>query len=336
MSQDGLRLVIENLGPIGHASVSVRPLTVLIGRNNTGKTYLAQALYASFRAIEELRPRVTEPLTTDERKQLEGISQQKQPGIQGTVPLRIGDLPSGVQMKVTEWVRHALHDAGSALNGRMLAYFSEPDLDNISRWGQPQPVSVAIEDDSGEFCYFGTSNPKEPDLSSISAMEIDWDEPMTRRHMRLAQRRKQDVDDELINHEYSTQLSSGVWYRYLQSSGFSGTAHYLPAGRSGLLHAWTDVVKLRLELERERFGLPGMPDTSLDGVALDFILSLAGILGRRHRRLRRQYSLPLTFAGFWTDSEKSDDAESMKLLRELMQGEIDAGSDEDMGPNPRL
>ena len=42
-----IRLVVDNLGPIGHADVAVRPLTVLIGANNTGKTYLSQALYAA-------------------------------------------------------------------------------------------------------------------------------------------------------------------------------------------------------------------------------------------------------------------------------------------------
>ena len=52
MNQADLRLVVDNLGPIRHADVALRPLTVLIGRNNTGKTYLAQALYAAHKAID--------------------------------------------------------------------------------------------------------------------------------------------------------------------------------------------------------------------------------------------------------------------------------------------
>lgn len=332
MSQDILRLVVENLGPIKRANVSVRPLTVLIGRNNTGKTYLAQALYSSFRAIEDLRPRPTQLLTTDERNQLARALRKNSPEEHSTASLLVSDLPSHVQTKVTGWVRQALQDAGLALNGRLLAYFSEPDIANISRWDQPQSVAVEVHDASGDFCYFSTGHTNEPDLSSVDALTIDWDEPITSRYIRMAQRHGEDVEDDLVNHEYSMQLASTIWYRYLRSSRLSGSAHYLPAGRSGLLHAWTDVVKLRLELERERYGLPGMPDTSLDGVALDFILSLAGILGRRHRRHRQQYKLPLSFPGFWPSNDKSEEAESMRLLRELMQGEIHAGSDEDMVP----
>ena len=52
MNRADPRLVVENLGPIRRADVALRPLTVLIGRNNTGKTYLAQALYAVHKAID--------------------------------------------------------------------------------------------------------------------------------------------------------------------------------------------------------------------------------------------------------------------------------------------
>ena len=36
-----LKLNFENFGPIKRAEIEVRPLTVFIGPNNTGKTYVA-------------------------------------------------------------------------------------------------------------------------------------------------------------------------------------------------------------------------------------------------------------------------------------------------------
>ena len=39
-----LRLVVDHLGPVDHGEVKLRPLTIFIGKNNTGKTYVAQAL----------------------------------------------------------------------------------------------------------------------------------------------------------------------------------------------------------------------------------------------------------------------------------------------------
>jgi putative AbiEii toxin of type IV toxin-antitoxin system len=50
------KLTFKNLGPIREAKLELRPLTVIIGDNNTGKTYLAYATYALLlEQIESLR-----------------------------------------------------------------------------------------------------------------------------------------------------------------------------------------------------------------------------------------------------------------------------------------
>ena len=43
---------VRNLGPISQGTVELHPLTILIGKNNTGKTYMAQAIYAACKALE--------------------------------------------------------------------------------------------------------------------------------------------------------------------------------------------------------------------------------------------------------------------------------------------
>ena len=332
MSEDGLRLVVEDLGPIGRADVDIRPLTVLIGRNNTGKTYLAQALYAAFRAVDDLQPRLTQSLTTHERTRLEGMLRHKAPNQRDHISLSLGELPLSIQEAVKTWVHRALQDTGLAIEGRLLAYFGEPDLSSISRWDQPGTVRVELQDAASGLCYFGTRSTPAPDLSTISAVETLWPRRMAVAYPKGLGLPDEEIEESITNHEYSTHLLTSVWRRYLEITQLSGSAHYLPAGRSGLLHAWTDVVKLRLQLERERFGLPSMPETSLDGVALDFILSLAEILGRRYPRHRRWPNLRFPLPEFWGEHSKSDVPDSLKLLRELMQGEIQTGSDDDMVP----
>lgn len=82
------------------------------------------------------------------------------------------------------------------------------------------------------------------------------------------------------------------------------------------------MVKLRFELDRERFGLSRLPESSLGGVALDFISSLAGIIGPRHRsRFTRNRK-----------RETPEDTGPLALLTELMGGKIRAGSAEEMVP----
>ena len=43
-------IAVRDFGPIAHAEVELKPPTVLIGANNTGKSYLALAIYSLSRA----------------------------------------------------------------------------------------------------------------------------------------------------------------------------------------------------------------------------------------------------------------------------------------------
>jgi predicted ATPase len=49
-----IELQIENLGPIKHGNIKVAPITVFIGKNNTGKSYTAQMLYAILKGRSSL------------------------------------------------------------------------------------------------------------------------------------------------------------------------------------------------------------------------------------------------------------------------------------------
>ncbi len=56
---------LRNLGPIREGEIQLHPLTVLIGKNNTGKTYASQAVYSVFKAVDQVNG-VPEPLLSDE------------------------------------------------------------------------------------------------------------------------------------------------------------------------------------------------------------------------------------------------------------------------------
>ena len=55
-------IAVRDFGPIAHAEVDLKPLTVFIGSNNTGKSYLAVAIYALSQAISGIHPDRFEPL----------------------------------------------------------------------------------------------------------------------------------------------------------------------------------------------------------------------------------------------------------------------------------
>lgn len=326
MDKAELRLVADNLGPIQHADVALMPLTVLIGRNNTGKTYLAQALYAVHKAIESFPRSQPENLTDSDHEALRSVLVShlaKDSGCESSLLLK--DLPHPLPEKLTDWVDNALKGTGNKLNERLCAYFGVPDLGDITRW-DTDGVVVKVVKAGRSVESFDSKGNASVDRSAVLSVSIDGESafgfpPLSR----FLPHNGDDQDNEFLKQELFWFLCSNVWREYVNKMQLGGSAHYLPAGRSGLLHAWTDVVKLRLQLERDRFGLV-RPESDLGGIALDFISSLAGVLGHHsHYRYRRQLSL-------FDEDRPSDAPESLVLLRELMEGKIRAGSDEDMVP----
>ena len=47
-----LTISVKNFGPIAEGSVDLKPLTIFVGPSNTGKSYMATAVYAVMRAVE--------------------------------------------------------------------------------------------------------------------------------------------------------------------------------------------------------------------------------------------------------------------------------------------
>lgn len=49
-----IRISVENFGPVKEGTISIRPLTILFGRNNTGKTYMGYLIWgiASLKSID--------------------------------------------------------------------------------------------------------------------------------------------------------------------------------------------------------------------------------------------------------------------------------------------
>ena len=45
-----MKFIFKNLGPINEAELELGDLTIIAGRNNTGKTYVAYALYGFLKA----------------------------------------------------------------------------------------------------------------------------------------------------------------------------------------------------------------------------------------------------------------------------------------------
>ena len=56
-----MKFLFKNLGPIEDAELELSDLTIIAGRNNTGKTYMVYTLYGFLRSLREYVSRVLSP-----------------------------------------------------------------------------------------------------------------------------------------------------------------------------------------------------------------------------------------------------------------------------------
>ena len=47
-----LTISVKNLGPIAEGTVDLKPLTIFVGPSNTGKSYMAMAVYSVMKAFQ--------------------------------------------------------------------------------------------------------------------------------------------------------------------------------------------------------------------------------------------------------------------------------------------
>ena len=276
---------VRNLGPIAHGSVELRPLTILTGQNNTGKTYMAQAVYAAFKALQRVNGPLEPALTPDEAYRL--VSKLRHPSTASDA-----DVVAPIEKKLQSWMHGRLSRAGDLLERRLTIYFDIDEIDELARWDAPGPLDLSVGSggvDAELAPLFGllADPPHEPipsprfDLDSIRAA---YEEDQFERFL-------PDFDDEDEHTRYANQITSFLtdyfWHReVLRPVRLTGGVHYLPTGRSGLLEAWTDVIRMRLELEREGLLLTGRDPAALGGISFDLLLALQRLSRAQRRRPR--------------------------------------------------
>ena len=321
---------VQNLGPIEEGIVQLHPLTILIGKNNTGKTYMAQAIYAAYKALELANGPVRPPMTLDEAYELLDRLQSESE--------RHNDILQGsLRQKAQGWMRSRMDRAGELLKNRLAVYFDLDDLAALKRWRGKEPLDVSVSTILGHAAsthLFGLHPSRSTDpipLPTITASQFHTSSP--RHGIPSADYLMHSIsripDKGRTEHEphragrvsaiLANTLSEGY---FLPSIGLGGQAYYLPAGRSGLLEAWTDVVRLRLQQDRDRLALTGREPAALGGIALDFLSELQQLISHGPMRRSRYFGV--------TRQPTSVVEPAARHLKELIGGDIGMDPERDV------
>ena len=298
---NNLKLGVTNFGPIASAEIDLRPLTVFVGPSNTGKSYLAVLIYALHRFFNgdavgpglHGRMRHAGPITRSwPGREEKEIPENDINSLLDWVKREDfgGPLPDAIAMQVRTMLRD-VSNLGNILEYEMARCFGIEDTTklirhssgNVARIDLNREVS-RVPDSFEPFKYRLTMKNGETELEA----SIPETAPL-----RLETEAKQEIIElgTLLNRnrdQYLAQILVGTLSDIAGSeivNPLSRLAYYLPADRTGVMHAHRVVVG-SLIARAPRAGLGRVPtEPVLSGVLADFLEQLIG-LGDSPRRGR--------------------------------------------------
>ena len=305
-----LQISVTNFGPIESAEIDLRPLTVFVGPSNTGKSYLAILIYALHRFVNGgaygRLPRELESRNLS--KEDVGALAAWVDSLKARIEKDSDDfnirVPDSIRFMVQPAMEN-LNELVSYLNLEVSRCFGVEDAATLIRHGGGGEMNVRLripvsENPTGPIEYGLAIKPDKADLAlsipdetplriNRASAAIWWSDLMQARSMLDASERDQRAWSANALAEYVTQIIEDSI-----TSPINRPAHYLPADRTGVMHAH----RLAVGSLIARAPYAGLqrddPMPLLSGVLADFLGELTQMGGPqdpmtqfRQRRLER-------------------------------------------------
>ena len=315
-----LKLSVTNLGPIARADIDLRPMTVFVGPSNTGKSYMAMLVYAlhGFFSGKALHPGFrfgfegstifsAGPSSSDDLS----ISDEDVESLAGWLSESLSDAGTGdskeavstvLPKAVAKLIRIWIEDVGvyyeSVLDAEFARCFGVEDSTSLIRHGAESDGQITVsrlflgKDGAPTSFGYGFSirdcyrklTSYIPDNVPLRFLANDQRYQRTLQELHWLKSMPRDNDDE------RAYFARGIIQRLAEGastdliSPLSRAAYYLPADRTGVMHAHRVVVRSIIG-QASRAGLRrDMPLPQLSGVLADFLEELIGLGDQRGTR----------------------------------------------------
>ena len=289
-----VEIAVKNFGPIAEADIDLRPLTVFVGPNNTGKTYFATLVYAlhgvfpgfsepqllvpfGFRAVLDILAALRHLyLTSDQPSLKKAVRNVLKKLGKSKRAFRLLDLPSEVRASLWDTIKDS-EIFGDKLQVELKNYFDMDSISSLRRSTEKQSNEMAIslrigEEDQGGWRVKVTTSESDVLLDSSFnedtvllpeglAISTEWDG-------------EESFDFTLTgNWDWTSDSSVGIdgQFNSRNQTWKGGNRYYLPAARSGVMQSHR-VIASSLVKRTTRVGLERFPEVpTLSGVIADFI-----------------------------------------------------------------
>jgi len=271
-----VKFSVENFGPVRQGEFELKPLTVLIGPNNSGKSYMAVLVYALLQALlgrihrgsygelallgewGPFSPEAYETLKiqrslVDDLQKLEARPGASIRDLSKASEALLLDALMGRRAAFVDLLEDALQD-----------YFGCEHVANLARADDDSP--------SGSVEVLTEAAPKpliDFPLSPEPTLDVSWG------GAELGSTPVSSLTERKVLASFplgGRDITEELWRAWLRTNGVPlGAAYYLPSARSGILQGSQVLAAAALHIVRRSFALERIEMPALTGVAGDFL-----------------------------------------------------------------
>jgi hypothetical protein len=287
---------LENFGPIAEGEMELKPLTVFIGPNNSGKSYAALLLYALARVLspaaisgDDLQVAELDPFyparlrfpPMGEFASGDGLSKELLEffGNAKRSP-RVARLPIRVKEAFERLLSEYMQSMAPSIEQSLEDYFGVP---NASMLKAARRVSGAMKISMGGTKAVRPLFTMEASARQGGRLRINF-EAGNLDTFKLSRVDREPFFPAGVNHASWVAAWSIIYDLFpqllLQNGLPTRRVYYLPAARSGVLQGWQMLASLAVDTMRRRAGLRPVSVPPLSGVPLDFVQTLLALTAR--------------------------------------------------------
>ena len=300
-----LTISVKNLGPIAEGSVDLKPLTIFVGPSNTGKSYMATAVWAVVQAFSrDYFPFPREFRIGGSYSRIDALVRLGRSGFGDEYDdyaevvsafqewfdsldepsgeftgFRLVDLPETVQLAVDRRARQNLVEIREMVLGQLRqAYGNDSEF---TRSNRTEDFDLTVQRDK-PLLYMGVQLVDNEEMLKFSVSDAEVPVPGRRNAGRDLRFRGRNAPEEILG----ATIQSAI---HTTSAGFPTNSYYLPAARSGIAQGHK-VLAASLARQSRLVGLEPISIPSLPGMATEFLSQLIS-LDRRTPRQQPQVKL---------------------------------------------
>lgn len=262
-----LRFELEDFGPIRSGSFELRPLTIFIGPNNSGKSYAATLAYAMARVLPSRFGLVgpEEVFSAYFRREFEA-------SLNGAFAHALSDLPPDLQGRFVEELARHRADLPARISLALWSYLGSQGRTTVRRTGSTDAGSISISDSTGnQIVDIALDEKTRAELASTVLVN---DLGVTFRSLPPMSAEYEGVIVSL--------LVENAWRAFLAHYGLAfASSHYVPSARSGILAGWPLLASVAIDVVRGQVGLQSVSVPPLSGTVGDFVQSVIRIVSAK-------------------------------------------------------